>query len=509
MKSRLVKILCPLLILCLLLAGCSCKERGNTDITETILTQFEELTKIPRPTHHEEQISNYLKKWAEDRNLDVVQDETNNIIIEVPATSGYESLPKVALQCHMDMVFAQKDGLKVDPLTTAVKSVNDGTYLKSDGNTSLGADDGIGISMILCIADGMADHGPLRLIITTDEEDTMSGAFNLDKKYITDIEYLINVDSETEGEVCVSTACSDVSDFTKEYKPADMTKEKAYQIELKNLAGGHSGIEIDKNHLNGGMEMGVVLNAIQNKEIDFELKSITGGTAKNAIMSSVSSVICIDNADSEKLNDVINNCRDGLKEKGASTDPDMELLLSEVAPDDNFVLPANEKSSVLTFLKEFKNGIRTMSQYIEGLVECSANLGIIDVKPSGFQALVMSRSSNDDREEEQLNEQKELAKSLDFDITIDHGVDAWEYKPDNKLELLARESHKSLFGTDIKVLAVHAGLECGIFAKYNDRLNMIAIGPTITEVHSIEEKIEISSIEKVWSLLADMLIKIS
>lgn len=509
MKSRLVGILCPLLILCLLLAGCSGKGRGNSDITEKILAQFEELTKIPRPSHHEELVSNYLKKWAEDRNLDVVQDETNNIIIEVPATSGYESLPKVALQCHMDMVFAQKDGLNLDPLTTAVKSVNDGTYLRSDGNTSLGADDGIGVSMILCIADGKTEHGPLRLIITTDEEDAMSGVSNLDKKYITDIEYLINVDSETEGEACVSTACTDVSEFTKKYEPANLTKEKAYQIELKNLTGGHSGLEIDKNRLNGGMEMGEVLNEIQNNGIDFELKSLTGGTAKNAIMSSATSVICIDAADFEKLEAFINSYRDGLKEKGASTDPDMELLLSETAFEDNFVLSENEKNSLLAFLKEYKNGIKTMSKYIDGLVECSSNLGIINANPSDFQALVMSRSSNDGREEEQLNEQTELAKALGFDITINHLGDAWEYKTDNKLESLVRESYKDLFGTDIKVLAVHAGLECGTFAKYNDRLNMIAIGPTIIEPHSINERIEISSIEKVWSLLADMLIKVN
>ena len=190
MKRR---VLALMLIVALIftLSGCDsskAESEGTTEdtsgITEKIIASFEELTEIPRPTYYEKEVSDFLKNWAENQGLEVVQDEANNIIAEVPATEGMEDKPLVVLQGHMDMVFAQKDGLYLDPLTTKIEVINDGKYLKSDGKTSLGGDDGIGVAIMECIAEGKMSHGPLRLIITTDEEQESTGAMNLDKKYL-------------------------------------------------------------------------------------------------------------------------------------------------------------------------------------------------------------------------------------------------------------------------------------------------------------------------------------
>ena len=507
MNNRFIRIFCLLLTVCILTVSLSLGE-SSMDITTTVLDQFMELTKIPRPSGHEESVSDYLKHWAEGRNFTVIQDSYHNIIFDVPASKGYEALPLTALQCHMDMVFAQKEGLNLDPLTTVISAVNDGTWLKTDGSTSLGADDGIGIALILCIADGKADHGPLRLIITTDEETSMSGTNNMDPSLLTGVRYLINVDSETEGELCVSSACGDKAYFTKGFEAAHQSKEKTVQIRLHGLSGGHSGLAIGKNLLNAGMEMGSILNTILNADIDFELKSLKGGLADNAIMNSVTAVICIDEADSVALSAIIDSRREQLKEAGSETDPELKLDISDATAEDDAVLPASERDAVLTFFTEYKNGVKTMSPSIPGLVESSSNLGIVEISPESIRFAVMSRSSNADREAGQLNEQQTLADKLEYNIEIINTGDAWDYKPDSKLERHFREAYQDLFGTGLSIVAVHAGLECGTYAKYNPDMDIVSVGPTVVDAHSVNEKLEISSIRKVWDLLTTVLVQI-
>lgn len=506
-KKIISAVIFSALALCLLFAGCATKH--DTDVSKAVIAQFEEFTKIPRPSLHEEKISDYLKNWAEERHYKVVQDEAHNIVFDVPATKGNEELPLVALQCHMDMVFAAKEGTDLDPLTTTINTVNDGTYLKSDGNTSIGADDGIGLAIVLCIADGKMDHGPLRVIVTTDEETSTTGVKKLDKKYYSDIDYLINVDSETEGEITVSTASCDSMVFTKEYSPAAGTKEQSYQITIKGLNGGHSGVDIDKGRLNGGIAIGRVLSELKENGIDFELQSVTGGTAGNAIISSAKAVICIDAADFEKTEKIVDECREAFADEYGSADPDMELTIAEIEMQENDVLPENEKSAAIRFLTEIINGVNTMSPDIEGLVESSSNLGVLEISPTGFNAKVVLRSNSDAREEEILKSHEQLGEKLGYAIATSHDCDAWQYKNDNILEKLFCESYRKLFGTDINVVALHAGLECGKFASENDKLNMVSIGPTVLNPHTINEQVEITSIQKVWDLLKDVLISVS
>ena len=275
------------------------------------------------------------------------------------------------------------------------------------------------------------------------------------------------------------------------------------------------GESISGEHLAGvlGISRNAVWKAIKELQKDgYNIVAVTNKgyclSAENMIINSASSVVYVDKSDADKLIAIVKSCEKVLKDKGASTDPDMEITVSEVHLDDDLILSESDKNVVLAFLKELKNGVRTMSPDIEDLVESSANLGILNVTPTSFEAGVMSRSCSAEKQEQQLNEQKELANALNCKIEIAHAADAWEYNPDGNLEKIMRKSYKKLFGKDMKVIAVHAGLECGTFAKYNNELDMVAIGPTITDPHSINEKIEISSIEKVWSLLKETLINI-
>lgn len=503
MVKKLTRFICLVLVVCVLFASAALAGSGR-DMTREILDRFMPLTRIPRPSGHEEAVSAYLETWGLERGFRVIRDAANNVIIDVLATAGYEDAPLTALQCHMDMVFAQKDDLGLDPLTTPITVKNDGVWLTSDGNTSLGADDGIGIAVMLCVADGLTAHGPLRLLITTEEETTMDGTHALDPALLSGVRYLINIDSETEGEMCVSSACGDKIIFSKAYDAAARAKEKTYEIELSGLSGGHSGIQIDKNHLNAGMEMGMILDELRLGGIDFELARLIGGTADNAIMTDAKAFICADEKDAARLAEIVDICRERLTEKGGKTDPGLTLTLRETDGEDR-VLPANEKDAVLAFLTGFKNGVRTMSDSIPGLVECSCNLGIIDVNPAGFTFVALDRSSSAERETEQLNEQQALAEKLGCGMEVKHSGDSWEYKPGSKLEKLFTDAYRALFGTELKVIAVHAGLECGTYAIYNPDMDIVSVGPTIKDPHSIMEKLEIASIERVWNLLSAVL----
>lgn len=503
MKKIKIVFLAALILGSMLIFG-GCGDKNDSEITESIIEKFMELTEIPRPTKYEKEVSDFLKNWANEQGLKVVQDDYNNLIIEVPATEGMEDKPLVILQGHMDMVFAQADNLDLDPLTTKIEVINDGKYLKSDGKTSLGGDDGIGVAIMECIAEGKMSHGPLRLIITTDEEQESTGAMNLDKKYLMDANYLINLDDEIEGEIVISSASA--SDYT--FSARTVSKKPAgnlgVEIVLSGLTGGHSGDEIHKGRLNGILVWSEILEKLKNDGIGFEVSELSGGNASNAIPTGSRAILAINKTDYEKLEASCNSLFKTLKERHLKTDPDMNISVSKVdIPDE--VISASDTKKLYRFLSEKYNGVYTMSEEIEGLVESSTNTGIIEVNKSEIIIKGLLRSSSAARERELKELDRDLAKKLGYEIVIIDTSKAWPPKVDNILEKLAVKTYKDLFSKDINVCAIHAGLECGEFADKNPNISIIAMGPTITGPHTTKESIEIESIEKIWKLLEGIL----
>ena len=495
------------IIMLLSLAACGmqahAEQATDSDIDEMVISQFMELTKIPRPSHHEEKISEYLENWAKERGFEVTRDKVNNIIFDVPATEGMENKPMIGLQGHMDMVFAQKDGSNLDPLTTVINVVNDGTTLKSDGTTSLGADDGIGVAMILCIADGKMEHGPIRAIITTDEEDGMDGTFNLDPKYVQNIDYLINLDAEQEGQIIVSTAAGVLEEFTQEFTPCEPAKQQTVTIKLKGLTGGHSGVEIDKGRLNGAIAMGKLLSDLQAGGVDFELQSFNAGTAPNAIVTSATAVIRID---PEKLEEVKGFCatfEEDFLPQYKETDPNAVLEIDE-ADVPGKVMPEAGRDALIRFVTNVTNGVNSWDPVMEGLVESSSNLGIVKADAESLLVDTNIRSESAERLQELVDGQEELGGELGMAISYTKNADPWPYKEDNVLMEKAHEAYKKLFNCDMEEIAVHAGLECGTFAVYNENINMIAIGPTLHDPHTVNETLEIASVSKVWKLVEEI-----
>lgn len=474
-------------------------------IIDTVVDNFMLLAAIPHPSHHEERISDFLLEWAEGEGYEAVQDEVNNIIFDVPATAGMEGLPFTGLQVHMDMVCAYAEGSDFDPLTDSIKVIRDdraGT-LTADG-TSLGSDDGVGIAIVMGVVQGKMTHGPLRVIITVNEEDGMTGVTNLDAKWLEDLVYLINVDQETSDSLLVSTAAGNTVKVTGKVNARDVSKDTALGIEIKGLKGGHSGVEIDKGRLNGIIGLSDLLKNIADAGIDYELISFSGGTAGNAIPTGAKCVIAVDAADSEAAEAVILAYSDTLAEQYKGIEDGLNVITNK-SDASGKALSAADRENTLAFISGVINGVNSWSKDIEGLVESSSNLGLFSADENGISATIVTRSSSEEMQAYILDTNNKLAEECGFETVTTKTSDAWPYNPDSKLIPLAQKVYKELNGEEVSTDAVHAGLECGTFAIMNHDLDMISIGPDITDAHTVNETLYLKSIPKTWRWLEGIL----
>ena len=484
------------------------KDNGQ-EIINKVVDNFKLLARVPRPSHHEEKISEFLAGWAKQQGFQVQRDKQKNIMFDVPATPGYEALPLAILQGHMDMVCVAAEGVTFDPLKDPIKVVRDdkaGT-LTADG-TSLGGDDGAGVAMIMLAVQGGLKHGPLRIIITTDEEDGMEGAFGLSSDWLAGARYLINLDNEVSDEVLVSTAAGDSVKVTGNVTLQKPIGSTAVKLELKGLKGGHSGIEINKGRCNGLIAMARLLKEIRDQGLDFSLISFGGGTASNAIPARADAVIMIKATDKATLKTIAEAYLSNLQNKYTGIEDDIQLLITDV-PAAGRALSAKDRDNAILFMDVIIDGVKTWSADMKGLVESSSNLGIFTADENGIVARTYVRSSVGVLEERIVQSQEELALRCFYHSEVIKMADPWPYNPNSKLLALTKQAYRKLNGEDIKVVAVHAGLECGTFAKLNPKLDMISIGPDLKDVHSPKETLYLSSIPKTCKLLQELLLQLN
>ena len=471
-----------------------------------VIENFVALAGVPRPSHHEEKVSAFLVSWAKEMGLEPVQDKVLNVIFDVPATEGFENYPRVGLQGHMDMVCVG-DIPDYDPENDPVRVVvdYDNATMTADG-TSLGADDGIGCAIIMSMVQGLAPHGPLRVIITVDEEDGMTGIMNIDPSAVADLKYLINVDSEVSDSVTVSTAGGveiDISD-SGEYGKApegDLT----VTVMISGLAGGHSGVDINKGRLNAIYVLDSVLDALTKEGIAYEIASLEGGTASNAIPSKAAAMLVIKSEDLEKTVSIAKEQETAWKKSAGEADPNLEIAVAATDEKPDTVVAAELAGKAHALLEGLVNGVYTMSEEIEGLVESSSNMGVLKLTPEGLIVSCYERSSNSEKTEEILAIDRKVIEESGLSAEYLPSGDAWPYNPDSVLLPLTEKVYKEQNGSDIKVEALHATLECGTFAVMNPRLDMVSIGPDLENVHSTSEMLYLRTIPKTFNLLAGIL----
>ena len=481
----------------------------NEKILEGVLAEFEKLAAIPRPSKHEEKISNFLKDYLFGLGFEVAQDESKNIIAEVPATCGKENAPTTILQAHMDMVCVAEKNYSYNPLTDAIKLVRTENFLEAEG-TSLGADDGIGVAEILFIAK-QADkfpHGKIKIIFTTDEEQGMSGAINLDAKYLQGADFMINCDSEDWDELVVGSAGSLHIDLSRQIN--FVTPEKfltnVFSVKIFGLRGGHSGTEICKNRANAIKAAKNFLHLVESRG-EIQLAKISAGDAPNVIPNAAE-FLFVTNLEEKIIRDCGEELTLQVKKFFGDSEQNfkVEIVPAEV-PDKVFC--EKDFSDLMNLLELIHSGVYAMSRDIPDLVESSANLAMIRTEENSLQINLFPRSSVGAMLNKFIKLNSTLAKVTDFEIKFSEPSPVWTYNSKSRLVKIMSEifNRQNIFQP--KIHAIHAGLECSYFLQKNPALDVVSIGTTNENIHSPKEKLHLKTIAPQVNLILETLEKIS
>ena len=475
------------------------------EILERVLDEFKKLAAIPRANGHEQAVSDFLKSYLEHAGFAVVQDEKNNIIADKPASKGHEQAPLTILQGHMDMVAVGEEGYAYDPLTDPIKLVRSEKYLEAEG-TSLGADDGIGVAEGLYLLKHAKEHGPLRLIVTTDEERGMTGAIALDAKYLKDAQFLINCDSENYDELTVGSAGSVDLSFERTLKRTEPQAKAAYKLTVRGLKGGHSGERIGDGRGNAIRTLALVLLALQQQGA-VELADLHGGKAHNAIPNLAEATFATDIA-KDALSKILAAEKAKFLAIYGSVDPSVELVLEEV-PVPGSVLVAGDTKRLLRLLTVMHTGVYAMSTVIPGLVETSANLGVVTMEEDLVHVELFPRSAIDGKIDEFALYAQEIGELTGFTALVGTKSPGWKENKDSRLAKMMAEIFEAQNGKPMKVETIHAGLECGWHFRKNPHLDMVSIGVTTQDIHSPNEKLVLATVEPQVKLIEATLQKIA
>lgn len=469
-----------------------------------VFKYFMELSQIPRGSGNEKEVSDYLVSFAKEHQLEYVQDSVLNVVIRKQATPGFENSPAVVLQGHMDMV-CEKNNDKVhdftkDPL--GLRIIDDMIYAT---DTTLGADNGIAVAMGLAIlASTEYQHPAIEVLVTTAEETGMDGAMALDPKNIIG-RTLINLDSEEEGTLLVSCAggLTARTIIPAIWEPIDANLVP-YIIKIRGLKGGHSGMEIDKERGNSNKLMGRILMSILS-DIDIRLSSLNGGSKNNAIPRETDAVILVRADDKALVEKKISECEKMFKTELRTSDPDIRIEAEVIPALPQQMLSKASTNNVVNYLYLLINGVTSMSMDIKDLVESSLNLGVISTNKDSIEFITSIRSSVRSLKKELTNRLILTAKLNGGSVVTESDYPEWEYNPDSKIRTIFEDVYEKMYGKKPHITAIHAGLECGLFAEKFGELDAISFGPNIYDVHTPNEHMSISSVKRMWEYLLEVL----
>ena len=462
---------------------------------------FEELAQIPRCSGNEQQVSDYLVGFAKHRGLEVFQDTALNVIIKKPGTAGYEDSPAVIIQGHMDMVGEKSKGSRHDFSKDPIPLKIEGDLVRADG-TTLGADNGIAVAYGLAILDS-ADlpHPPLELLVTTSEETGMNGAHALKADHLTG-KTLLNIDAEEEGVLFVS--CAGGVDLVCEFDTHwENAASAALLIEVSGLKGGHSGLEIVKQRANAIKLLGRLLDAAREAG-EFGIAAVSGGSKSNAIAREAQATVTAQAPVLKKIAAIVKRLSADLKAESAVADPDMRVVAASADKVERR-LDAAATKKLIDFLVVAPNGVQSMSQDLEGLVESSLNLGVLEQSGESVKLTVSVRSCVDSIREDLTRRVEALADLVGAESARTGEYPAWQYEADSKIRDLCVSVYKDVAGRDPQIQAIHAGLECGLLKEKLPQTDMISFGPNLYSVHTPEENLSISSVATTWEFLTKIL----
>ena len=466
---------------------------------QNVFHWFYELNQIPRNSGHEQKVSDFLVKFAKDRNLEVHQDKFLNVIIKKPGTAGYETSDTVIIQGHMDMVCVKEDGCSHNFDTDPIDMIIDGDVVTANG-TTLGADDGIAVAMGLALLDSSdIAHPPIEFLATTSEETGMDGAFGLTNEFLTG-KHLINIDTETEGDILVS--CSGGSSLDMHFEGRKESVEgEAVVVTVSGLKGGHSGMEIHKQRANAIKVTGRILNEVKENAC---IASISGGIKHNAIPALVTATVVLPNAE-EGIRVMTEMAKD-IKNEYRVEEPGMEVTFEKAEVKEAFDKAYSTR--MINYIMMLPDGVQKMSKDIEGLVETSLNNAIIETKDDGINMITSIRSACVSSLKEMLDTLKIITEVSGGSSREFSSYPAWQFDAESRIRDIAIETYKELYKEEPNVTSIHAGLECGLLKGILPDTDMVSFGPDINGAHSPEETLGIKSTERVWAFTKELLKKL-
>ena len=469
---------------------------------ERVWSHFYDLTRIPRPSGHEQQAIEHLRLFAERLRLPYKIDTAGNILIKKPAFRGKENTGGIILQAHVDMVPQKNSDKAHNFLTDPIETVVEEEWVRAN-QTTLGADNGIGIAAILTVLESQdIKHGPLEALFTISEETGMDGASGLDSNDLKG-STLLNLDSEDEGELFIGCAGGIDLNINWAYNERPQKSGNSYKISLSGLKGGHSGIDIHLGRANANLVLLKILDEL-SKEIQVQLVSFSGGNLRNAIPRESEALVSIEKTDTGNFEKKLDSLLNTLRKEYKGFEDTIQLEYKQVPS----MLPAmnsDDQEKFIALLLNCPNGVIAMSKNISGMVETSNNIAIVKAEKGSAEVKTLLRSSNND---EKLSVAEAIKKSFTarkVHVELSGGYPGWLPDPDSKILKLAEVTYQKKFGMQPKVKVIHAGLECGIIGGKLPGLDMISFGPTIRHPHSPDEKVHIASVGKFWEFLKALL----
>lgn len=465
---------------------------------------FYEITQIPRPSKKEEKIIAYLLEFAKKHQLECKKDEAGNVLIIKQATPGFENLPTVILQGHVDMVCEKNNDTVHDFDKDPIETYVDGDWLKAKG-TTLGADNGLGVAASLAIlASDDIQHGKLECLFTVDEETGLTGANALSKDFLTG-DILINLDTEEEGELYVGCAGGKGTSATFTYTQEEVPVNQFwFKLEVKGLNGGHSGSEIHKGLGNANK----ILNRflwILSRKMHIYLSEINGGNLHNAIAREASAVVGVPVRDKDEVVAMLNVFIAEVEDELKAIDPNVSIQM-ESTDQPKFVFDDKTTYGLINSICACPHGVLAMNPYIHGLVEASTNLASVKMKEGNTIVIGTSQRSSTESLKNYAADMVNAAFTMGgAKVVHSSGYPGWKPNMDSPILQVAKKAYTNLYNTDPEVKAIHAGLECGLFLEKYPNLDMVSCGPTITDAHSPAEQINISSVAKWWAFLLEVL----
>ncbi|MDY6327290.1 MAG: aminoacyl-histidine dipeptidase [Bacteroidales bacterium] len=468
---------------------------------EKVFYYFNEITKIPRPSKKEERMSLWLEETGKKLGLPTKRDKIGNVLISKPATPGKENVTPVVLQAHMDMVCEKNNDKVFDFEKDAIETYIDGEWLKAKG-TTLGADDGIGIALALAVLDDdTLEHGPVECLFTVDEETGLTGAKNIEVGFMKG-KMLLNLDSEDEGQIFIGCAGGKDTVATLECIYEDLDEEcDFFKIEVKGLLGGHSGDDINKGR---GNAVKLLARILWNAYSDFNLRiaDIQAGNLRNAIAREGFAVVAVPKEFTDDLKKYVSLMEKTYREEFHTTDPNATVTM-ESAPAAGKVFEENFQIDVLNALVVCPHGVVSMSQDIKDFVETSTNLASVKVEGDNIVFTTSQRSSVESKKQAIVDKVSATFWMVGADVVNTDGYPGWNPNPNSEALKLLVQAYNNVFHKDPLVLAIHAGLECGLFSEKYPDMDMVSFGPTLRGVHSPDEKLEIKTVQMCWDLIAE------